>query len=84
MNGLLEDLSASPGALPELARLAHGLEWLSAGIDLASIAIMLVGWFRFIVGFAGAEFNREGLKRIEGITGIGWSSAATSSRPSSC
>ena len=64
MNGLLEDLSASPGALPELARLAHGLEWLSAGIDLASIAIMLVGSFRFIVGFAGAEFNREGLKRI--------------------
>ena len=50
-----------------MARLAHGLEWLSAGIDLASIAIMLVGSFRFIVGFAGAEFNREGLKRIEGI-----------------
>jgi len=67
MNGLLEDLSASPGALPELAGLAHGLEWLSAGIDLASIAIMLVGSLRFIVGFAGAEFNRERLERIEGI-----------------
>jgi len=67
MNGLLEDLSGSPGVLHELAGLAHGLEWVSAGIDLASIAIMLVGSFRFIVGFARSEFNREGLKRVEGI-----------------
>ena len=67
MNGLIEDLTASPGMLHELAGLAHGLEWVSAGIDLASIAIMLVGSFRFIIGYARAEFERESSKRVEKI-----------------
>ena len=67
MNGLIDELSASPGVLHELTGLAHGLEWVSAGIDLASIAIMLVGSFRFIVGFARAESSRDRPNRIEGI-----------------
>ena len=59
MDGILNQLAASPGPLQgELARLAHGLEWVSSGIDLASIAIMLVGSLRFIVGFVKAEVER--------------------------
>jgi uncharacterized membrane protein len=69
MDGILEELSASRGMLhSELADLAHGLEWVSSGIDLASIAIMLVGSLRFIVGFVQAEaagVPAERLKRID-------------------
>jgi uncharacterized membrane protein len=68
MEGLLEELSASPGVLhSELAGLAHALEWVSAGIDLASIGIMLLGAFRFIVGFARAEVDGEGSRRVKRI-----------------
>jgi uncharacterized membrane protein len=70
MDGLLDNLAATPGLLHgELAWLAHGLEWVSAGVDLASIAIMLVGSMRFVVGFARAETaetSTERLKRIDG------------------
>ena len=63
MDGILDDLSASPGVLHgELARLAYGLEWVSSGIDLASIAIMLVGAFRFIIGFTRAEVSGDPLE----------------------
>lgn len=69
MDGVLENLSASPGLLHgELARLAEALDWVSSGIDLASIAIMLVGSLRFIVGFVRAEVAgvpAERLKRID-------------------
>ncbi len=68
MNGILEELSASPGVLHgELARLAHGLEWVSSGVDLASIAIMLVGSLRFIIGFAKAEASGAAGERLEAI-----------------
>jgi uncharacterized membrane protein len=68
MNGILDELSASPGVLHgELARLAHGLEWVSSGVDLASIAIMLVGSLRFIVGFARAEGSGEASERVKAI-----------------
>jgi len=68
MDELLSDLSASPGVLHgELATLAQGLEWVTSGIDLASIAIMLLGAFRFIVGFARAEAAGDASARVEGI-----------------
>ena len=68
LDGLLEDLSASPGVLhDDLATLAHALEWVSAGIDLAAIAIMLDGGIRFIVGFVTAELNRDAVQRVQGI-----------------
>ena len=68
MNGILDELSASPGVLHgELARLAHGLEWVSSGVDLASIAIMLVGSLRFIIGFAKAEASGDAGERLEAI-----------------
>ena len=68
MDGLLQELSASPGVLhEELARLAHWLEWVSSGIDIASIAIMLVGSLRFIVGFVQAEAAGVAAERLERI-----------------
>jgi uncharacterized membrane protein len=68
MDGLLEELSASPGVLHgELARLAEGLEWVSSGIDLASIAIMLVGSLRFVVGFVRAEAAGDAAERLRRI-----------------
>jgi len=68
MDDVLENLSASPGVLHgELARLAEALEWVSAGIDLASIAIMLVGSLRFIVGFIQAEAAGEAAERLKRI-----------------
>ena len=68
MDDVLETLSASPGVLHgELARLAEALEWVSAGIDLASIAIMLVGSLRFIVGFIQAEAAGEAAERLKRI-----------------
>jgi len=51
----------------ELARLAEALEWVSAGIDLASIAIMLLGSLRFIVGFIQAETSGEAAERLKRI-----------------
>jgi uncharacterized membrane protein len=68
MDGTPDDLLASPGVLHgELAGLAHALEWVSAGIDLVSIAIMLVGAIRFTVGFATAELARRGQERLQSI-----------------
>jgi uncharacterized membrane protein len=68
MDGVLEALSTSRGMLHgELARLADGLEWVSSGIDLASIAIMLVGSVRFILGFVRAETAGEAAERLKRI-----------------
>ncbi len=68
MDGILNQLSASPGPLQgELARLAHGLEWVISGIDLASIAIMLVGSLRFVVGFVKAELSGDAAERVKRI-----------------
>ena len=68
MDGILNQIAASPGPLQgELARLAHGLEWVIAGIDLASIAIMLIGSLRFIVGFVKAEVSGDAALRVKRI-----------------
>jgi len=68
LDGLVEGLSASPGVLhEELARLAYGLEWVSSGIDVAAIAIMLVGSLRFITGFVRAELAGEPAERLQRI-----------------
>jgi uncharacterized membrane protein len=68
MEGVLAELSATRGMLHgELAGLAHALEWVSSGIDLASIAIMLIGSLRFIAGFVGAELAGEAAERLRRI-----------------
>jgi uncharacterized membrane protein len=65
MEGVLAELSTTRGMLHgELARLASGLEWVSSGIDLASIAIMLIGSLRFMAGFCRAELAGEAAERL--------------------
>jgi uncharacterized membrane protein len=68
MEEILNRVAASPGPLQgELARVAHGLEWVISGIELASIAIMLIGSLRFIVGFVTAEVSRDPAARVKRI-----------------
>jgi uncharacterized membrane protein len=68
VNGVLEDLIRSPGLLhSELVGLAHALEWLSDGIDILAIVIMLVGAARFVAGIAAAEVQGDPKRRVRGI-----------------
>ena len=68
MNGTLDQLAATSGPLhSELAWLAAWLEWASAGIDIAAIAIMLIGAVRFILGFVAAEVRGDAVQRLQGI-----------------
>jgi len=68
MDGILNQVAATPGLLQgELARVAHGLEWVISGIDLASIAIMLIGSVRFVVGFVKAEASGDADLRVKRI-----------------
>lgn len=45
--------------------LVEGLTWVEAGIDLAAIAVMLIGVARFLAGFLRAE--SAGAGRLAGI-----------------
>jgi uncharacterized membrane protein len=47
------------------AWLVGGLEWMSAAIELAAIALLVVGAFRFIFGVAVAEIARRGDERVQ-------------------
>jgi uncharacterized membrane protein len=44
-----------------------GLEWVSAGIDVCAILLLLVGAVRFILGVAWSELSRDGLRRVQGM-----------------
>jgi uncharacterized membrane protein len=68
MNGVVEDIARAPGFMhDELAGLAHALEWVSDGIDILAILIMLVGGARFVLGFVAAELRRDATRRLQGI-----------------
>ena len=68
MNGVLQDLIRAPGLLhTELVGLAHALEWVSDGIDILAILIMLIGAVRFVAGIAAAELQRDAEQRVRGI-----------------
>lgn len=68
MESMLNGIVAAPGPLQgELSQLAHGLEWVIAAIDLASIAIMLIGSLRFILGFVRAETSGDPDLRVRRI-----------------
>ena len=68
MNGILEDLIRAPGLLHnELVGVAHALEWVSDGIDLVAILIMLIGSARFILGIVAAELQRDAVQRVRGL-----------------
>ena len=56
---------ASEGVLHEhFDWLIQGLEWVSAVIELAAIALLIIGSARFIAGVAVAEVARRGPERV--------------------
>ena len=64
--GSVLDLETSEGVLHgEFGWLIGILEWVSAIIELAAIALLVVGAIRFIAGVAVAEFRRSGSDRVE-------------------
>jgi uncharacterized membrane protein len=63
--GSVLDLDTSEGVLHgEFGWLIGILEWVSAIIELAAIALLVVGAMRFIVGVAIAELVRSGPDRV--------------------
>ena len=48
----------------ELAWLGAALEWVSAGIDVLAILLLLIGALRFILSVFRAELSREGADRV--------------------
>ena len=59
------DFEASGGVLHEhFAWLLTALHWVSALIELAAIALLIIGAVRFIVGVATAELARTGTERV--------------------
>jgi len=64
----LDVRTGAPSVLHEnFAGLVTALEWVGAAIDVASIAILLVGAARFIAGFMAAEIRRDGGERVRRI-----------------
>ncbi len=65
MNSVL-DLEADQGVLHgHFGWLVDILEWAAVAIDLAAIALILIGAVRFILGVAAAEIARRGTERVE-------------------
>lgn len=58
----LETEGVLHGAMPWLI---EALKWLSAIIDLAAIALLLIGAVRFIGGVVVAEFAHRGADRVK-------------------
>jgi uncharacterized membrane protein len=59
-------LQASGSALhEEFGWLVGILEWVSAIIELAAIALLVIGATRFILGVAAAELNRRAAERVQ-------------------
>ena len=64
-SGLL-DFQTGEGVLHgHFAWLITSFEWVSAVIELAAIALLIVGATRFIAGVVVAEFSRRGPERVQ-------------------
>ena len=65
MNSLVE-LETGEGILHgQFAGLVHLLEWAAAIIDIAAIALLILGAARFIAGVGVAEIARRGAERVQ-------------------
>lgn len=65
MDGLI-DYAAQESILHDhLPWLIQGLHWVAAGIDLAAIALVILGALRFVLGVAAAELGDSGAARVE-------------------
>jgi uncharacterized membrane protein len=59
------ELEASGGVLHDrFDWLITALDWVSAAIELAAIALLVVGALRFAIGVATAEIARSGTERV--------------------
>ncbi len=66
MNGSVLDFRASEGVLHgQFGWLIDALEWVSAIIEMAAIALLVLGAMRFIIGVAAAEVARSGTERVQ-------------------
>lgn len=64
--GSFLDLEASEGVLHgHFGWLIRILEWASAIIELAAIALLILGAVRFIAGVVVAEVRRTGTERVQ-------------------
>ena len=62
------EIGAEEGVLHErLPGLIDAMEWVSAGIDLVSVLILVIGALRFILGVARAEVSRDDTRRVMGM-----------------
>jgi uncharacterized membrane protein len=61
------DIGMGEGVLHrEFAWLVEGLDYVSAGIDLFAILLLLIGAVRFILGVARAELSGDESRRLRG------------------
>jgi uncharacterized membrane protein len=69
LGGLLgETMTGTEGVLhTHLEGVVRALEWVSAGIDILSILLILLGVLRFVRGVAQAEFTRDDARRVNGL-----------------
>jgi uncharacterized membrane protein len=66
VNDSVLEFRASEGVLHgQLGWLLGALEWVSAVIELAAIALLVIGALRFILGVAAAEIARSGAERVQ-------------------
>ena len=70
MNGSLLDFQTEERILhANFLWLVEALEWLATIIDVAAIAILVIGAARFIVGYIGSELRRDRDERVRRING---------------
>ncbi len=62
------EIGTDEGVLHEhLPALLDALEWVSAGIDLFAVALLVIGAGRFVLGVARSELAREDRARVRGM-----------------
>ncbi len=62
------EIGAEEGVLHEhLPMLLDALEWVSAGIDLCAVLLLVIGALRFVLGVARSEVARENQARVRGM-----------------
>ncbi|HVG47985.1 MAG TPA: DUF1622 domain-containing protein [Rubellimicrobium sp.] len=62
------EIGADEGVLHErFPALLQGLEWVSAGIDLFAVLLLVIGAGRFVLGVARSELAQDGKARVRGM-----------------
>lgn len=62
------EIGTEEGVLHEhLPGLLEALEWVSAGIDLFAVLLLVIGAARFVLGVARSEVARDDARRVRGM-----------------